>query len=69
MKALDTNVIVRFLGRNDEQRAQFVYQLYKKMENDKEVLWVPLLVVLEIVWVLESVYRVSKEGIWLCSVI
>jgi predicted nucleic-acid-binding protein len=52
MKALDTNVLVRFLVRDDEQQSKAVYRKFKQTEADKEVLFIPALVVLETVWVL-----------------
>lgn len=63
MKALDTNVLVRFLMNDDEAQAQQVYQLFKTAEAQQEPLLVPLLVVLELFWVLESAYRLSRGEI------
>ena len=63
MKALDTNVLVRFLVRDDEQQAETIYRIFKQAESDKEALFVPLLVVLETIWVLESVYKISRQEI------
>lgn len=63
MKALDTNVLVRFLVRDDERQAKTIYRIFKQAESDKEVLFVPLLVVLETVWVLESVYKIPRQEI------
>ena len=63
MKALDTNVLVRFLVRDDEQQSKAVYRKFKQTEADKEVLFIPALVVLETVWVLESVYEVTRQEI------
>ena len=63
MKALDTNVLVRFLVKDDEQQAKAAYWRFKEAENNKEVLFIPVLVVLETVWVLESVYKVTKQEI------
>ena len=63
MKALDTNVLVRFLVRDGKRQAETVYKIFKQAESDKEVLFVPLLVVLEIVWVLESVYNIPRQEI------
>ncbi len=63
MKALDTNVLVRFLVRDDEKQAETVYRKFKQAEANKEVLFVPVLVVLETVWVLESVYEVTRQEI------
>ena len=63
MKALDTNVLVRFLVRDDEQQSEAVYRKFKQTEANKEVLFIPVLVVLETVWVLESVYEVTRPEI------
>ena len=63
MKALDTNVLVRFLVRDDERQAETIYRIFKQAESDKEVFFVPLLVVLETVWVLESVYKIPRQEI------
>jgi predicted nucleic-acid-binding protein len=63
MKALDTNVLVRFLVKDDQQQSKAVYRKFKQTEVDKEVLFIPALVVLETVWVLESVYEVTRQEI------
>ena len=63
MRALDTNVLVRFLMRDDERQAETIYRIFKQAESDKEVLFVPLLVVLETVWVLDSVYVIPRQEI------
>ena len=63
MKALDTNVLVRVLMNDDEAQAQQVYRLFKTAEAQQEPLLVPLLVVLELFWVLESAYRLSRGEI------
>ncbi|MBL0700185.1 MAG: hypothetical protein JJV92_04825 [Desulfosarcina sp.] len=59
MKAIDTNILIRFLVGEDEIQAQKVYSIFKKTESEKKELFVPLLVVLEMIWVLESVYDLS----------
>jgi len=63
MKAIDTNVLIRFLVRDDDQQAEIVYKLFKKAESAQEALFVPLAVVLETVWVLESVYGIPRREI------
>jgi len=63
MKALDTNVLVRFLVKDDEQQAQTVYRKFKQAEAENDVFFIPVLVVLETVWVLESVYEVTRQEI------
>jgi predicted nucleic-acid-binding protein len=63
MKALDTNILVRFLVKDDERQAQVVYKLFKQTESGKGMLFISLAVVLETIWVLESVYNVSRKEI------
>ena len=60
MTGLDTNVIVRFLVRDDERQAQSVYRRFKQAESEGEALFVSLCVVLETIWVLESAYDQSR---------
>lgn len=63
MKALDTNVLIRFLVQDNKKQVQTVNQLFTKAEKDKSTLFVSLLVVLELIWVLESVYKVERLDI------
>jgi predicted nucleic-acid-binding protein len=57
MKAIDTNVLIRFITKDDENQAKLVYQLFKQTEKNRHKLFVPLLVVLEVIWVLQSIYE------------
>ena len=63
MIALDTNVIVRFLVRDDEKQARAVYERFKQAESDRETLFVPLVVMLETIWVLQSAYEKSPNEV------
>lgn len=63
MKGIDTNILVRFLVGDDELQAKKVYNIFKKAEENKNELFVPLLVILELVWVLESVYQIKRKEI------
>ena len=63
MIALDTNVIVRFLVRDNEEQAETARKRLKQAEKDRERLLVPLLVVLETIWVLESAYDKTRSEI------
>lgn len=63
MIALDTNILIRFLVRDDEKQAQIVYARLKQAEAARETFFVPLLVVLETIWVLESAYDKSRQEI------
>jgi predicted nucleic-acid-binding protein len=63
MKALDTNILVRFLVQDDINQANKVIQLFTKAEQNNETLYIPLLVILEVIWVLQSAYSVSRQDI------
>jgi predicted nucleic-acid-binding protein len=56
-------ILVRFLVRDDEKQARLVYRRLKSAEAKKEALLVPLPVVLETIWVLESIYDESRNDI------
>jgi predicted nucleic-acid-binding protein len=63
MKAIDTNVLVRFLVNDDISQARQVRQYFNTAEKQRETIFVPLLVVAETIWVLESAYEIEREAI------
>lgn len=63
MKALDTNVLVRFLVADDAAQAEAVRRLFRAAERERETLLVTSAVVLETIWVLGSVYGASRGEI------
>jgi len=63
VRALDTNVLVRFLVVDDQRQADLVRALFKQTESRQQKLHVPLLVVLELIWVLASVYSIPRDKI------
>lgn len=63
MKAVDTNILVRFLTGDDSEQAGKIYKIFKDAESERKEFFVPLLVVLELIWVLESVYGISRTEI------
>jgi predicted nucleic-acid-binding protein len=63
MKGIDTNILIRFLVGDDELQTEKVYNIFKKAEINKKELFVPLLVIIELIWVLESVYEITRSEI------
>lgn len=61
MRAVDTNVLVRLIARDDEKQAQ------RAEDFIAGGAWVSWLVLAESVWVLESVYELTKAP--LCTAI
>ena len=63
MIAIDTNILIRFLVKDDQKQSELVYQRFKQAESENEILFIPLLVVLEVIWVLQTVYEISDNDI------
>lgn len=63
MKGIDTNILIRFMVGDDKKQAEKVYNIFKKTELDKKELFVPVLVMLELIWVLEAVYEIPRTEI------
>lgn len=61
MKALDTNVLVRFLVRDDEEQAGRVLDLFERAEEEGNRFLVTFVVLLETIWVLSSVYELTRN--------
>lgn len=63
MQAIDTNVLVRLLVRDDQDQSTKVYRLLKTAEQKQKQVFVSHLVVLETAWVLKSNYHKSRDDI------
>ena len=66
MRFLDTNVILRYLTRDDEAKAEACYQLFQHVRRGEEELVTCEAIVTEVVYVLSSPrapYRLSHEEI------
>jgi len=60
---IDTNVLVRFLVRDDEAQFDRARKLIRRQANDGQPVRISLLVLLETEWVLRSRYQLHKEEI------
>ena len=58
MIAVDSNVVVRLLSRDEEEQFQRAYQLFR--EHD---VFIATTVILECEWVLRYAYRMSPEAV------
>ncbi|MFO7811108.1 MAG: type II toxin-antitoxin system VapC family toxin [Candidatus Delongbacteria bacterium] len=63
MKAIDTNLLIRLITLDDKKQADKVFELMKKAELKKEILFIPSIVVLEMIWVLGYSYDVCRKDI------
>jgi len=63
MRALDTNILVRFITGDDSSQTDRVHELFRTAEERHEMLFVSLPVTLELIWVLVSTYEAPKAAI------
>jgi len=61
--ALDTNVLVRFLVRDDEDQAARALRRLTEITEADDTAFVPDIVLAELVWVLRSTYRFPRARI------
>jgi|Deesub1362A_J573_1020465.scaffolds.fasta_scaffold00801_6 predicted nucleic-acid-binding protein len=60
---LDTSVILRFLTGNDRGKKEKFKSLISKAGTEQSRLFVPLMVIIELVYVLEKIYKISKNEV------
>ena len=60
---IDTNVLIRYLTNDEPQKAKAVESLLNKASDGELRILIPSIVIAELVWVLESYYRMKAEGI------
>jgi predicted nucleic-acid-binding protein len=63
MAALDTNVLVRFLVKDDAAQLAAAKALIERCVNAGETLYVPITVSLELEWVLRSNFALGKTAV------
>lgn len=63
MIALDTNVLLRFLMRDDEAQFTKIARFLNTLELQNKQARVSLLVVLEMVWVLSHSYQLKRKQV------
>lgn len=62
MKLVDSNIIIRFITKDDSKKAEICRRLIEQ-ELDSENLLLSDMAMAEIIWVLESVYKLKKDEI------
>jgi predicted nucleic-acid-binding protein len=57
----DTNVLIRLIVRDDEDKFRTMVELAKKVENHEVTLIIPTVVIAECCWLLKSFYQLEKS--------
>ena len=63
MIALDTNVLVRYIVEDDLEQSPAAAAMIERALKRNEALFVPQIVLCELVWVLSFAYRFNREAI------
>jgi predicted nucleic-acid-binding protein len=63
MIALDTNVLVRYIVEDDPEQSPAAAAMIERALERNEALFVPQVVLCELVWVLSFAYRFNREAI------
>ena len=62
MKAIDTNVLVRFFTDDDRDQCSAVQARFSSAEQKGETFYVSWIVLLELMWVLRQTYGRDRQG-------
>jgi predicted nucleic-acid-binding protein len=62
MKAIDTNILVRFFTQDDSEQSPRA-EAFLRSFSASDPIWVGLAVVLELVWVLDVTYEMNRGDI------
>lgn len=63
MKGIDTNVLVRYLVKDDKKQADIAASFIWEITEADELCFVNIIVLCELVWVLESAYGFHRNEI------
>jgi predicted nucleic-acid-binding protein len=63
MRGLDTNVLVRYLAADEPRQSAVAERVIEECLRNDEPLYLPVIVLCELVWVLTHLYRETKPQI------
>ena len=63
MRFLDTNIFIRYLTDDDPGKADACEKIFRRAVAKEETYFTTDMVIAEIVWVLESFYKLSKNKV------
>jgi predicted nucleic acid-binding protein len=63
VRFLDTNILIRLLTRDDEEKAALAHAMLRRVEEGDEIVETSPMVIFEAVFILEKSYRLAKTTI------
>ncbi len=71
MRIIDANIILRYLTNDVQDQAERAGELLTKVEAGSEEVFLPDIILADIIWVLEGYYKQSREQIreWITTIL
>ena len=63
MRGIDTNILIRFLVKDNIKQAKKVFNLFKQAEIKRQNFFISNFTVIETVWVLSKLYKCTNKDI------
>jgi predicted nucleic-acid-binding protein len=71
VRTIDANVILRYLTNDIPKQAKQAEELLKRVEKGNEDVFLPDIILADIIWILEGYYKQTKEDIreWITAIL
>lgn len=71
MRTIDANVILRYLTNDVPEQAKQVEELFNRVEVGNEDVFLPDIILADIIWILEKYYKQTREDIreWITAIL
>ena len=71
MRTIDANVILRYLTNDVPEQAKQVGELFNRVEVGNEGVFLPDIILADIIWILEKYYKQTREDIreWITAIL
>jgi len=71
VRTIDVNVILRYLTNDVPDQAKQAEELLKRVEEGNEDVFLPDIILADIIWILEGYYKQTKEDIreWITTIL
>jgi len=71
VRTIDANVILRYLTNDVPEQAKQVEELFNRVEVGNEDVFLPDIILADIIWILEKYYKQTREDIreWITAIL
>jgi len=71
VRTVDANILLRYLTNDVPEQVKHVEELLKRVEKGTEDIYLPDIILADIIWVLEGYYKQTREDIreWITAIL